>query len=73
MSDTRSLIRDRIESLKQELATIPPHRFNDQKIVNRRLMIQLLHAQLDRIELMDLRSLEVRAELLARRFPPIGR
>jgi hypothetical protein len=73
VSDTRSLIRDRIESLKQELATIPPHRFNDQKIADRRRMIELLHAQLDCIELMDLRSLEVRAELLARRFPPIGR
>jgi hypothetical protein len=62
-------IQGRIESLEEELRGIAPHAHNAQRIADRKYMIQLLHAQLERIERMHLTFLETRAELLARPFP----
>jgi hypothetical protein len=59
-------IQGRIEALQDELRTIPPHRFNAQKIADRKRGIELCEQQLARIERMHANFLVYRAELVAR-------
>jgi hypothetical protein len=66
MTDARQRIAARIEGLREELRAIPPHRFNQQKIEDRQRGIELLEAQLARIERMHAAFLDRRAELAAR-------
>jgi hypothetical protein len=66
MSDARERIRGQIESLTEELRAIPPHRFNQQKIEDRKRGLALCQAQLERIEAMHQRFLDYRAELVGR-------
>jgi hypothetical protein len=64
--DPVEAIRGRIQGLLDELRTIPPHRFNATKIADRQRGIEILEAQLARIEGMHQRFLDRRAELAAR-------
>jgi hypothetical protein len=66
MSDATAEIRARIESLEDELRTIPPLQFNPERIASRKRGIAILQDQLERIERVHQRFLEGRAELLAR-------
>jgi hypothetical protein len=65
MTDARERIRGQIESLTEELRTIPPHRFNQQKIEDRKRGIALLRDQLAGIERRHQNFLDRRAELAA--------
>jgi hypothetical protein len=66
MSDARERIRAQLESLQEELRAIPPHRFNAQKIADRKRGIVILQDQLARIEAAHAAFLACRAELVGR-------
>jgi hypothetical protein len=66
MIDARDQIRDRIESLQEELSRIAPHAHNATRIADRKRMVEVLQDQLARIERLHDRFLIYRAELLAR-------
>jgi hypothetical protein len=67
MYDQVGRIRERLEGLKQELASInPAHPWNRQRIADRERGVAALEAQLDRVERLHTAWVESRAELVAR-------
>jgi hypothetical protein len=64
--DPLEAIKGRIQGLQEELARIPAHPWNHQRIADRELGIRLCEQQAERIQRKDSAFLTRRAELAAR-------